>query len=154
MPGFSWPVSVPGSPTQTTSGVTVTFLGAGLLSPLREDPVTGDFQRVSGNDNVAQCVRDGILTALGERVMNEGLGTITRDMLFEESEVISDLLPPSIKDFVDRYEPRILLTSVTAKPVSATVDRVDFVVKVIYIVRATNTKKNLVVPFALTPNGG
>ncbi len=131
------------------SGRSIAFLGKGLKSPLREDSVTGDFQRVSDEANVMQCVKDGVFTALGERVYRESLGTIARDMLFEESPVVADLLPPSIKDFVERFEPRVMLQSVTAKPKNTTEDLVEFVVRVVYVVRSTNQRRNLVFPYLL-----
>lgn len=145
-----WPV-VPSALPAITAGRTPAFLGKGLKCPLREDPVTGDFQRVEGEDNVKQCLRDGILTSLGERVMAEGVGTIARQLIFEESDVVADLLEPSIKDFVDRYEPRVLLQSVSVEQVSQEPDLITFKCSVVYVVRATNRRQNLVFPFYLAP---
>lgn len=144
-----WP-SVPqrqGSAPGTSAGGT--FLGKGLRSPLREDPVTGDFQRVSDDDNVEQCLRDGILTMLGERVMAEGLGTVTREMIFENSTVVSDLVPPSIRDFIEGFEPRVLLTDCRCSPRTASDTETEFVITVSYRIRATNSPKNLTFPFYL-----
>lgn len=135
-------------PNQTSLKPTL-FLGKGLLSPLREDPDTGDFQRVRDENNVKQCLRDGVLTMLGERLMAESIGTIARTMLFEETDKVADLLEPSIRDHVERYEPRVVLSSLTVTNTSLTHEVATFNVSLIYIVRATNRRENLVFPFYL-----
>lgn len=144
----TWPL-VPSALPSAVLGRTSTFLGKGLRSPLREDPATGGFQTVSAQANVSQCLKDGILTRFGERVMAEPCGTLARTLLFEESEVVADLLEPSIKDFVDRFEPRVALQSVTVEETSNTGDVVSFRCAIVYVVRATNTRHNLVFPFYL-----
>jgi len=157
MPGLGFPLGGPlgGDPAPSgnfsvpVAGASVPQLGKGLLSPLREDPNTGGFQRVSDEANVRQCLRDGITTALGERPMSEGLGTIARDMLFEQSNIVADLVPPSVRDFIERWEPRAQLVSVRAQPVAEATDSVQFKVSVVYVVRATNARNNLVFPFYL-----
>lgn len=131
-----------------------TFLGKGLMSPLTEDPVTGDFMRVSDEANVKQCLKDGLLTAIGERVLNEGLGTIVPEMVFEESEVVRDLTEPSIKDYVEQFEPRVILQSVKVTQTNGSADMSAFSVFVSYIIRATNRRENLVFPFYLTSQQG
>lgn len=109
---------------------------------------------MSGADNVKQCLRDGILTSLGERVMAEGVGTIARRLLFEESDVVADLLEPSIKDFVDRYEPRVSLQTVTIEQVSATDELVSFNCKITYVVLSSSKRDVLEFPFFLTTTAG
>jgi phage baseplate assembly protein W len=150
MPPITWPFvpQIPGAAAGTQVGST--FLGKGLLSPLREDPVTGGFQKVSDEDNVAQCLRDGILTNTGERIMSEALGTICRDMLFEQSDVVSDLVPPSVRDFIEQWEPRVIFVLCSAVPVNSTDEFVQFEITIKYRIRATNSVKNLVFPFYLT----
>lgn len=147
---LTWPVATSASTLPGLTGRPLSFLGKGLLSPLREDAVTGDFQLVADEANVKQCLRDGILTAIGERVMSEALGTITRDMLFEEQSVVSDLLAPSIKDFVNHFEPRVILQNVLVSMIDSNTEMVEFRVNVTYVVRVTNTRANLVFPFFLS----
>jgi phage baseplate assembly protein W len=149
MPSYSFPFSftaVNGNVGQQKT----TLLGKGLKSPLEEDPVTGDFKRIEGEDNVRQCLRDGILTALGERPGREGLGTIIRDMTFEQEDIVADVATPSVKDFIEAFEPRVILRGVTIrqKPINST-ELVYFVVQVNYVIRATNTGDSLVFPFFL-----
>lgn len=149
----SWPL-VPSALPALNASRTPLFLGKGLKCPLREDPLTGGFQTVEGEDNVKQCLRDGVLTALGERVMAEGLGTVARRLLFEESEVVSDLLAPSIRDYVDRYEPRVILSSVSVVQTSLSEEGASYTCSIVYVTRATNKRGNLVFPFYLRAQSG
>jgi len=146
---LTWPVTQTFDGQTQTFGRHVSFLGKGLLSPLREDNTTGDFQVVSDEANVKQCLRDGILTAIGERVMLEPFGTITPTLLFEESDVVVDLLQPSISDYVQRFEPRVILQSAQVNMDSANPAMTSFNVSIVYVIRATNARRNLVFPFYL-----
>lgn len=148
-----WPIvpQIPGGAAGTRSGVT--FLGKGLRSPLREDPATGDFQTVADEENVSQCLRDGILTNLGERVMSEGLGTITRDLLFEQARAVADLVPPSVRSYVETWESRVIFISCTCEEIASSSESVQFEVTLRYKIRATNTTRNLVFPFYLNSEG-
>jgi phage baseplate assembly protein W len=149
---LTWPLAPIVSALPSMSpGRSLSFLGAGLMSPLREDGTSSDFQRVSDEANVAQCLKDGILTMIGERVMGEPIGTIARTILFEESNSVADLLVPSVKDFITNLEPRVILQNVSVKPLPTNrSDMVGFKVQVIYVIRATTTRANLVFPFYLT----
>ena len=148
-----WPLVPAALPSANAVGAP-TFIGKGLSCPLREDPETGDFQRVESDENVRQCLKQGILTVLGERVMAEGVGTIARRLLFEESDVVADLLEPSIKDFVERYEPRVSLQTVSITQDSSSEDMVSFKCRITYVVLATNRRDTLNFPFYLTPSSG
>jgi uncharacterized protein len=122
------------------------FLGKGLKSPLRMDAdVLGGFESVEDVDNVKQCLRDGIFTSFGERPLREALGTTANDIVFENEDVIQSVLKPSIQEYVNRYEPRVILTNVS---VTAQKDGQLSVFSVVisYTIRTTNTKDNLVVP--------
>lgn len=82
--------------------------------------------------------------------MREGFGTVVRTLLFENAEIIGDLIPPSVKDFIERWEPRVTLVSVTAQAVSQDSGMAVFNVQVRYYIRATNAPGNVVFPFYLT----
>lgn len=148
MPIYSWPVQgifIPAIPP----GKPIPFLGRGLFSPLRENSETADFQRVADEANVKQCIRDGLLTSIGERVMGEPIGTIARDLLFEESEVVTDLLEPSIRDFFDRFEPRVVVQSVRVVSTEINAEFAAFKCSIVYVIQTTNQRDNLVFPFYL-----
>lgn len=126
-------------------------LGRGLKSPLEEDPLTGDFKTLVGPDNVKQCIIDLILTRVGERVMNEDLGTELPSLIFETTDGVVDVLPLKVIDVIRRHEPRV--TRVTAKAYveelngSATV-----VLDLSWVVKATGRPDNLVYPFYTDSN--
>lgn len=127
----------------------VGVLGKGLKSPLTNDPGNGDFETVSGADNVRQCLKDLLLTRVGERVMNEDFGTRIPDALFDDRAGIIDVIPLQIVEAVQRYEPRISNVSVTAAPYQEN----GVLIRVTYRLRSTGRRDNLVYPLYLSPSG-
>lgn len=120
-------------------------LGTGLKSPLTVDPTTNDFARVSGADNVRQCILDLLDTRIGERVMNEDMGADLPEMTFENIVGVVDILPDRIRRIILRYEPRVYNVTVTAAQVSRTEARAD----ITWVLRATGQPGSLVYPYFL-----
>lgn len=125
-------------------------LGSGLISPLTTDESTGDFQRVSGPDNVRQCIIDLLGVRVGERVMREDDGSPFPPLVFENAAGLVNVLPMLSVEAILRYEPRV--TNVTAKAVIANPTTVS--VSISWVLRATGTPDSLVYPFYLEPVGG
>jgi phage baseplate assembly protein W len=118
-------------------------LGKGLASPLTVDPATGDFKKVSEEENVANCILDLILTRVGERVMNEDIGNEMPQILFDNIDGAEDILPIHVIDVIRRYEPRV-------RDVAARVSRegdTKLVLSVGWILKATGQPGNVVYPF-------
>jgi phage baseplate assembly protein W len=127
-----------------------TVLGKGLKSPLQEDPATGDFARISGAENVKQCIKDLLATSIGERLMNEDAGADLQDLLFSDPDAVVDLAPRRVADAIRRYETRVKDVRVGAERVG---DRqVD--VEVSWTLRSTGTRDSLVYPFYVEPPQG
>lgn len=123
-----------------------TVLGRGLKFPLKESVMHGDFEGVVGEDNVKQCVLDLLETRVGERLMNEDLGTTLSASLFEDPEAVVDAVPFSVITLLTENEPRIRDVRAEAYAQERTV-----YVDVSWTVRATGQRSNLVFPFYVDP---
>ncbi len=123
------------------------FLGRGWRFPILPDDL-GRLGYSEGDDNVEQSLRILLQTSLGERAMRDDFGCRAPDLLFAPGgDRNLRLLEAAIRDAVRDWEPRIELQDVRAESDSSEPERVD--VNVSYLVRATNTRGNLVFPFYL-----
>ncbi|URM88813.1 GPW/gp25 family protein [Streptomyces sp. MRC013] len=130
------------------------FLGTGWRFPILPD-ASGRLGYAVGEESVEHCLRALLLTGTGERVMRPDLGTRAHESVFEPGGVrnLRDL-EDSIAAAVRAHEPRVELDEVRAEADPADPSRVT--VSVVYRVRRSNTKANLVFPFytALTGPAG
>lgn len=129
------------------NAVDIGFLGKGLRAPLTTDPATGDFARVTGEDNLWQCILGLLEQRIGERLHHEDDGLPS--MLFEDVDVALDVMPIHITELLQRREPRIRDVQVVGRAEG----RIP-VFEVSYTVRATNARQNRVYPYYLEPPTG
>jgi|SRR5579859_57796 len=121
------------------------FLGKGWRFPILPDKA-GCLGYVDGDTNVEQSVQILLMTALGERVMRSDFGTQTPRLVFSPGSLqYLKLIENTIADAIKNWEPRIDLVSALAEADPA--DESKITVSVIYTVRQTNTRTNLVFPF-------
>jgi phage baseplate assembly protein W len=77
-------------------------------------PVTSD---VSTKDDIAaiqQAIRTLLLTKRHERLFRPEMGSIIKDLLFDQIDVfIIDAIKNEIQDIITSYEPRVSLTNVS-----------------------------------------
>ncbi len=128
------------------------FIGTGWRFPIVPDDA-GRLGYASGEASIETCLRALLLTGLGERVMRPDLGTRAPDLVFAPGSTrnLHDL-EDSIREAVTRFEPRVQLDDVRAETVPQDESRVT--VSVVYRVRRTNTRANLVFPYYLGLTGG
>jgi uncharacterized protein len=123
------------------------FLGTGWRFPILPDEA-GRLAYASGQESIEHCLRALLLTGLGERVMRPDFGTRAPDLVFAPDSVqnLHDL-EDSIREAVRLFEPRVELADVRAEVAPGEESRVT--VSIVYRVRRTNTRVNLVFPFYL-----
>jgi uncharacterized protein len=123
------------------------FLGTGWRFPILPDEA-GRLAYARGAESIEHCLRALLLTALGERVMRPDFGTRAPELLFApDSEQNLHDLEDSIRDAVRLFEPRVELDEVRAETAPGDESRVT--VSVVYRIRHTNTRANLVFPYYL-----
>jgi phage baseplate assembly protein W len=129
------------------------FLGTGWSFPPSFDERSGAVNLVSHEEDIQQSLNIILSTTPGERLLHPGFGCDIKKMVFE---TINESVITRIKDAIERailfFEPRITLEEVVVdtedsreKPNSI----YDGVMKIelIYTIRQTNTRSNMVYPF-------
>jgi phage baseplate assembly protein W len=127
------------------------FLGTGWRFPILPDEA-GRLGYAVGEQSIEHCLRALLLTGVGERVMRPDFGTRAPELVFAPGSVqnLRDL-ENSIAEAVRLFEPRVELDEVRAEADVADDSRVT--VSIVYRIRRSNTKANLVFPFYLGLTG-
>ncbi|MCP2163330.1 GPW/gp25 family protein [Goodfellowiella coeruleoviolacea] len=128
------------------------FLGTGWRFPILPDEA-GRLGYAEGEQSIEHCLRALLLTGVGERVMRPDFGTRAQESVFAPGSVqhLRDL-ENSVAEAVRAHEPRVALDEVRAEADPGDESRVT--VSVVYRIRRSNTKANLVFPFYLGLAGG
>ena len=124
------------------------FLGRGWSFPPVFDRNAG-VQMLDGEADIQSSLQILLSTRIGERVMQPEYGCNTDNMLFEAMNTsFQTFMKNQIEKAILADEPRIDLKSVDL----VTQNAVDGVILIVvdYVVRATNTRTNLVYPFYKT----
>lgn len=122
------------------------FLGRGWDFP-PTFTVAGGVRMVEGLSDVQQSLRILLSTTIGERLLHPTFGSDLRRFVFEP---LSASIEARIRDLVETailyFEPRVVLEAVHvhAEPAEGRLE-----LHVSYAVPATNTRANMVLPYAL-----
>ena len=125
------------------------FIGRGISFPLRVDQ-SGSIALAEGGDGIDASIRMALSTAPGERVMRPQFGCRIWDLLFEPVNANTlGLMAEAVRDALSQWEPRIDVEDIEVEPDPASPARV--VIRILYRMRATNDRRNLVYPFYVIP---
>jgi phage baseplate assembly protein W len=140
---------VPANPDGATR-FDYSFIGRGFSWPMGVDH-TGSIQLTDSAEDLDRSISIILLTAPGERVMRPQFGCRIWDLLFEPITAnLLGLIAEAVRDALAQWEPRITVEQVT--PLID--DKLDGLVRIriVYRVRATNDRRNLVYPFYVIPH--
>lgn len=125
------------------------FIGKGIRFPLGVDQ-TGSVAMTAGPDDIDRSIRMVLTTAKGERLMRPEFGCAIWDQLFEPINPNTlGLMAQAVRDAVSQWEPRAELEEVDVIPDPDLTSLVN--IHVVYKVRTTNDRRNLVHPFYVIP---
>lgn len=129
------------------------FMGRGFKFPFSVDPSTNRIAMSSAEDDIKEAIMIILRTNIGERVMLPQFGTTAADFLFSDNraERIA-ALESSVKESLERWEPRISDIEVSAQSGSGSKNMVE--INISYIVRMTNNQFNMVYPFYMMEGEG
>ena len=114
---------------------------------------TGAIAMASGDELVQRGMTIVLSTAPGERVMRPEFGCAIWELLFAPVNANTlGLMAQHVREAIGRWEPRVDLEEVVVLPDPADASRV--VIDIMYTVRATNDRRNLVYPFYVIPEEG
>jgi phage baseplate assembly protein W len=124
------------------------FIGSGWAFPAAISR-TGSVRLVNGVEELDAAIRMILSTVPGERVMRPDFGCAMWELLFAPITAGTlGLVEQTVREALDRWEPRIVLQSVVATGEQGT-GTVHITIG--YRVRATNDIRNLVFPFYTIP---
>lgn len=125
------------------------ILGTGWSFPPEFAPVAGGVLMTADEDDIHASLRILFGTALGERFLRPRYGLDMHEVLFEPmSTTLKTYLEDRIRTTVLIYEPRIQPVTLSLDTSGQNEGRVTLILD--YLVRATNTRFNLVYPFYAT----
>jgi phage baseplate assembly protein W len=124
------------------------LIGAGWAFPGRIS-AGGGIALDGGAASIEAALRMILATAPGERVMRPDFGCSLWDHVFDPLNAgTAALIEQSVRVALERWEPRIEVIEVHAVPEP---DAGRMVIRIRYLLRATNDERNLVHPFYLIP---
>jgi phage baseplate assembly protein W len=124
------------------------FIGSGWGFPAAISRA-GSVRLFSGTDELDGAIRMILSTMPGERVMRPEFGCAMWSLVFDPLTAGTlGLIEQSVREALERWEPRIVLDRVDAVPDQA--DGTVFI-ELGYRVRTTNDVRNLVFPFYSIP---
>lgn len=124
------------------------FLGKGWGFPPSFDKHSKEVKMLSGAEDIQSSLHILLSTRLGERLMQPRYGCNTDEMLFELMDTtLKTEMKKRIEVAILLFEPRIDLEKIEILQ-----NELDgkILITVDYIIRATNTRGNLVYPFYLS----
>lgn len=125
---------------------TAGFLGQGWAFPPAFEAQTGRAVLRSGEADIVESLRILFSTRPGERVMQPDYGCRLSDLVFEPMDTRTRVaIEVAISRAVQFFEARIALSRVEVAARDWPEGRLD--VSVTYVIRATNSRHNVVFPF-------
>ena len=127
--------------------VVVDFLGKGWKYPVSVKQ--GKIDVSEGEDSIRESIMIILGTSKGERVMRPDFGCGINELVFAPNNTsTATLMDFYIKEALLKWEPRIEVLDVSVSPDEEEGNKL--IINIEYMVRSTNTKRNLVYPFYLT----
>ncbi|NGM68013.1 GPW/gp25 family protein [Natronolimnobius sp. AArcel1] len=128
------------------------FLGTGWQFPVTSDH-RGDIQLSDTDADIREAIAIILGTAKGERIMRPEFGCDIHDHVYSSaSPATLNLIESSVREALVRWEPRIDVEDVTARPADEDPNRI--LIDIEYRVRTTNSLSNMVYPFHITEGDG
>lgn len=125
---------------------TPSFLGRGWSFPPEFQKETGTVKMIEDEADIESSLEILLATRLGERVMLPEYGCNLEDLLFNSLNLtVKTYVIDLIKTAILYHEPRIDVKKIDIDPA----DELNGVllINIEYIVRSTNSRKNMVFPF-------
>lgn len=125
------------------------FLGSGWSFPPRFMESTEGIEMSQDEHDIAESIFILLSTTPGERIMNPRYGCDLHSQVFatmntSTKTIIQDLISTAILYF----EPRVKVVAITVDDTNYLEGRLD--VSIVYDIKGTNSRKNMVYPFYLT----
>lgn len=128
---------------------TASYLGKGWDFPPKFLKNQGEIKLISDIEDIESSLQIIITTRRGERVMRPKFGCDLTDQIFENlSATQMTIMKNRIKEAIIIYEPRVEVIKISLDTQNFLEGK--FLIKIEYIIRATNTRRNIVFPYYIT----
>lgn len=125
------------------------FVGRGWAFPPRID-AQGGVALTSEISEIDQAIGIILTTSLGQRVMRPSFGSRLYELVFAPNNAeTSARAQRFVEQALGRWEPRIRLVTVEAKPDPESASRLLITIE--YDIKATHDRRSLVFPFYVIP---
>jgi len=122
------------------------FLGRGWSFPPAFDIGAGSVEMTEGEEDIRRSLQVLLATTAGERVMQPRYGCNLDELLFESLDTTTrSLAKDRIRTAILYFEPRIDVRSIEIGMPDPGIG--ELLVSIEYVVRATNSRSNIVIPF-------
>ncbi|EDP95970.1 GPW/gp25 family protein [Kordia algicida OT-1] len=126
-----------------------TYLGKGWDFPPTFLEKRGEVKLISDIEDIEKSLQTIVTTRQGERLMRPKFGCDLTDQIFENlSATQTTIMKNRIKEAIVFYEPRIDVIRIALDTQNFLEGK--FLIKVEYLIRATNTRRNIVFPYYIT----
>ena len=127
------------------------FLGRGWAFPPGFSSRDKTVLLVEEEEDIRQSLVILLSTQLGERIMQPGYGCNLQSVVFEKTTAATvTYIRDMIETAILYHEPRIKLLRLDVKESDKENGEGKIIFDIIYLVRSTNTRSNLVYPYSLT----
>jgi phage baseplate assembly protein W len=122
------------------------YLGRGWKFPVQVNPKTGRILMSENEQDISEAIMILLKTSKGERVMNSDFGCGLRRFVFDlTDEVTMRKIEEDIREAIMLWEPRV--GDVEIKAVNDSNVPGKITIDILYTVRSTNNRYNMVYPF-------
>ena len=126
-----------------------TYLGKGWDFPSTFLEKQGEVKIISDIEDIVKSLHTIITTRRGERLMRPKFGCDLTDKIFENLNATqTTIMKNRVREAIVLYEPRIEVIKVALDTQNFLEGK--FLIKIEFIVRATNTRRNIVFPYYIT----
>lgn len=126
-----------------------TYLGKGWDFPPTFLEKQGEVKIISDIEDIEKSLHIIITTRQGERLMRPKFGCDLTDKIFENlSATQTTIMKNQIREAIVLYEPRIEVLKIALDTQNFLEGK--FLIKIDYLIRATNTRRNIVFPYYIT----
>lgn len=125
------------------------YLGKGWDFPPTFLEKKGEIKMISDVEDIEKSLQIIVTTRRGERIMRPKFGCDLTDKIFENLNATQiNIMKNRVEEAIILYEPRIDVIKIALD--TQNILEGKFLIKVEYIIRATNTRRNIVFPYYLT----
>lgn len=126
------------------------FLGRGWKCPVSIK--NGEISSSGGENSIRESIIIILTTAKGERAMRPDFGCEINELIFAQNDSsTASLIQFYIKEALLKWEPRVEVIDVLVTPDED--ERYKLMINIVYMIKTTNTRDNLVYPFYLDRGG-